>query len=107
MSTRSVQVEEVVRRFPDVLVPVLVYAAGGAAASDFLRTVAFRLLSDALQRCASGGGFTEKCVFFQRWKVVNCSGLLINQLSLRGARRMEFLLTANTSFSGGFGTCSL
>lgn len=44
------QVEEVVRRFPAVLVPVLVKAATGAAASDFLRTEAFRLTSDVLQR---------------------------------------------------------
>lgn len=45
------------RRFPDILVPVLVDAAGGAAASDFLRTEAFRLLSGVLQRCARCVGF--------------------------------------------------
>lgn len=38
------------KRFPDVLVPVLVNAAEGAAASDFLRTEAFHLLAGILQR---------------------------------------------------------
>lgn len=40
-----------VKRFPGVLSPVLVKAAQGAAASDFLRTESFRLLAGALQRC--------------------------------------------------------
>lgn len=44
------QVEEVVKRFPDVLSPVLVKAAQGAAASDFLRTEAFSQLAGVLQR---------------------------------------------------------
>ncbi|CAN0178962.1 unnamed protein product [Ectocarpus sp. 6 AP-2014] len=48
-----VQVEEVVKRFPDVLSPVLVKAAQGAAASDFLRTEAFSLLAGVLQRRGS------------------------------------------------------
>lgn len=44
------QVEEVVKRFPEVLAPVLVEAAQKTAASDFLRTEAFRLLGGVLQR---------------------------------------------------------
>ena len=50
--SRTPQVEEVVKRFPGVLSPVLVKAAQGAAASDFLRTESFRLLAGVLQRCA-------------------------------------------------------
>lgn len=42
--------EEVAKRFPKVLVPVLVGAVEGAAASDFLRAEAFQLLSGILQR---------------------------------------------------------
>lgn len=45
------QVDEVVARFPEDVVPVLVAAATGSAASDFLRTEAFRMLGNILQRC--------------------------------------------------------
>lgn len=47
---RYAQVEEVVKRFPDDMVPVLVKAATGAAVSDFLRVEAFRLVGDVLRR---------------------------------------------------------
>ncbi|CAM9621337.1 unnamed protein product [Scytosiphon promiscuus] len=47
---QAIQVEEVVKRFPEVLAPVLVKAAQKTAASDFLRTEAFRLLGGVLQR---------------------------------------------------------
>ena len=42
--------QQVVTGFPEGLVPVLVSVAEGAAASDFLRTEAFRMLTIVLNR---------------------------------------------------------
>lgn len=44
------KVEVVAKRFPEVIVPVLVGAVEGTAASDFLRAEAFQSLSGILQR---------------------------------------------------------
>lgn len=47
---RDAQVEEVVKLFPDEMMPVLVKAATGAAVSDYLRVEAFELVGGVLQR---------------------------------------------------------
>lgn len=72
--TLGTQVEEVVRRFPAVLVPVLVKAATGAAASDFLRTEAFRLTSDVLQRYRVFSCIFNEYVCILQWFYLDVCG---------------------------------
>lgn len=80
------QVEEVVRRFPAVLVPVLVKAATGAAASDFLRTEAFRLMSDILTRYCSFSLHLQFCTFAIFWRRVG--GVTVVLTLRRAAERL-------------------
>ncbi|CAM9128612.1 unnamed protein product [Choristocarpus tenellus] len=68
------QVEEVMRRFPEVsprLMPVLVKAAAGSAPSEFLQCEAFRLLADVFNRLTSMDSTTRNAVKSQGPAILN------------------------------------
>eukprot|EP00903_Cladosiphon_okamuranus_P021832 g20075.t1 len=81
----AMQVEEMVKRFPGVLWPVLVKAAQGAAARDFLRTESFRLLAGVLQRRSSMDPASRKALLARCPDIVKALGDVLSSAAAETA----------------------